>query len=69
VDNREVFQTICCIGTPIRDPNGNITAAISFADAAMNLCLTWQGEVASHLISAVEAISRKIFPVYERVAH
>jgi IclR family acetate operon transcriptional repressor len=69
VDNREVYQTICCVGAPIRDPNGNITAAISFADAARNLSSMWQEEVAGQLISAAEAISRKIFPVYEGMAH
>jgi DNA-binding IclR family transcriptional regulator len=69
VDNKEVYQAICCIGAPIRDPDGNITAAISFADSAMNLCPAWQEEVAGQLISAAETISRKIFPVYERVAH
>jgi DNA-binding IclR family transcriptional regulator len=69
VDNREVYQAICCIGAPIRDPDGNITAAISFADSARNLCPVWQEEVAGELISAAETISRKIFPVYEGVAH
>jgi DNA-binding IclR family transcriptional regulator len=69
VDDREVFQTICCIGAPIRDTSGNITAAISFADAAKNLCPTWQEEVAGQLISTAETISRKIFPVFERVTH
>jgi len=69
VDDREVYQTICCIGAPIRDPDGNITAAISFADSARNLCPAWQEEVAGQLISTAETISRKIFPVYERVTH
>ncbi len=69
VDDREVFHTICCIGAPVRDPNGNIAAAISFADTARNLCPTWQDEVAGQLISTAEAISRKIFPVYETVTH
>jgi DNA-binding IclR family transcriptional regulator len=69
VDNREVFQTICCVGAPIRDPHGNITAAISFADTAANLCPSWEEEVAGELIAAAGAIGRKIFPVYERIAH
>jgi IclR family acetate operon transcriptional repressor len=69
VDDREVYQTICCIGAPIRDPEGNITAAISFADSSRNLCTTWREEVAGQLISTAETISRKIFPVYENVAH
>ncbi|HWA68509.1 MAG TPA: IclR family transcriptional regulator [Rhizomicrobium sp.] len=69
VDNREVCQTICCVGAPIRDPNGNIAAAISFADTAMNFCSTWQEEVLGGLVSATEKISRKIFPVYQMTAH
>ena len=69
VDNREVFQTICCLGAPIRDPHGNVTAAISFADAADNLCRSWEDDVSGQLISAADAICRKIFPVYERVTH
>ncbi len=69
VDNREVFQTIACVGAPIRDPLGNITAAISFADSAGNLCRSWEEEISGQLISATAAISSKIFPVYERVAH
>jgi DNA-binding IclR family transcriptional regulator len=69
IDNREVFQSICCVGAPILDPNGNTTAAISFADAADNLCRTWQEDVSGQLFSAAEAIGRKIFPVYERMVH
>jgi len=69
VDQREVFQTICWVGAPIRDPGGTTIAALSFADAAGNLCQTWQDEVAGRLISAAETISRKIFPAYAKVAH
>jgi len=69
VDNREAFQTICCVGAPIRDPGGNITAAISFADTAGNFCESWQADVSGQLIATAEGISRKIFPVYERVTH
>jgi IclR family acetate operon transcriptional repressor len=69
VDDREAYQTICCVGVPIRDPEGNITAARSFADSAQNLCSTWQEEVAGQLISTAETISRKIFPVYENATH
>jgi DNA-binding IclR family transcriptional regulator len=69
VDNREAYQTICCIGVPIRDPEGNISAAISFADAAGNLCRTWEEEVSGQLAAAAGEISRKIFPVYERKTH
>jgi DNA-binding IclR family transcriptional regulator len=69
VDDREAYQTICCVGVPIRDPNGNITAAISFADSSRNLCPAWQEEVAGQLIATAETISRKIFPVYEKTAH
>jgi DNA-binding IclR family transcriptional regulator len=69
VDDREVFQTICCIGAPVLDPGGNTIAALSFADSANNLCQSWQEEVAGRLIAAAEAIGRKIFPVYGQVAH
>ena len=69
VDNREAFQTICCIGAPIRDPAGNITAAISFADGAGNLCRAWEDEIAGHLIAAAAVVSRKIFPVHDGPVH
>lgn len=69
VDNREVFQTIACVGAPIRDPHGNIAAAISFADAAGNMCGSWEEDVSGALISAADAISRKIFPVYDGMTH
>jgi DNA-binding IclR family transcriptional regulator len=69
VDNREAYQTICCVGAPVRDPEGSTIAAISFADSAQNLCLSWQEEVAGHLMSAAEAISRKIFPAHGQGAH
>ena len=69
VDNKEVFQTICCVGVPILDPDGNIAAAISFADTAMNLCPTWQQEVLGRLMLAKEKVSRRLFPVYGMSAH
>jgi DNA-binding IclR family transcriptional regulator len=69
IDGREVIQNICCVGAPVRDPGGLTIAAISFADDAGNFCRTWEEEVAGQLLSAAEAISRKIFPVYERVRH
>jgi len=69
VDNREVFQTICCVGVPVLDPAGNTIAALSFADTASNLCQAWQEELAGRLVSAAETIGRKIFPVYGQVAH
>jgi DNA-binding IclR family transcriptional regulator len=69
VDDREVFQTIACVGAPVRDPLGHTIAAISFADAASNVCRSWEEEVSGHLLSAADVISRKIFPVYERVTH
>jgi len=64
-----VYKTICCVGVPIHDPDGNTVAAISFADTAMNLCSTWQQEVHGRLMSAKEKVSRKIFPLYEIAAH
>jgi IclR family acetate operon transcriptional repressor len=69
VDDREVFQTICCIGVPVRDPRGNITAAISFADGADNYCAAWREDVSGQLMAAADTIGRKIFPVYDAVAH
>ena len=69
VDNREVFQTIACVGAAIRDPDGDIAAAISFADSASNLSRDWEQEISGHLLAAADAISRKIFPVRERVTH
>jgi IclR family acetate operon transcriptional repressor len=69
VDDREAFQSICCIGAPIRDPRGGTAAAISFADTAGNLCANWQEDVAGQLIAAAQTIGRKIFPVYEAAAH
>jgi DNA-binding IclR family transcriptional regulator len=69
VDSKEVYQTICCIGAPIRDPSGGTAAAISFADNANSFCRTWEEEVSGQLISAAGAISRKIFPIYEGVRH
>ena len=69
VDNREAFQTIACVGVPIRDPHGHITAAISFADAADNLCPVWEEDVSGQLIAAADAIGRKIFPLHDGVSH
>jgi IclR family acetate operon transcriptional repressor len=69
VDNKEVFQTICCVGAPVRDPAGNTIAALSFADSSSNMCQTWQDEVAGRLIAAADTISRKIFPMQCQMAH
>jgi DNA-binding IclR family transcriptional regulator len=69
VDKREVCETIACVGAPIRDPMGNTIAAISFADAASNVCNTWEEEASGQLLSAAHAISKKIFPVFQRIIH
>ncbi len=69
VDDREVFQTIVCVGAPVRDPLGNIVAALSFADAAGNLCRGWEQDVSGELTAAAGAIGRKIFPVYDGIRH
>jgi IclR family pca regulon transcriptional regulator len=69
IDNREVIPNICCVGVPICDPAGRTVAAMSLADAADNLSSSWEEEVSGHLLAAADAISRKIFPVYEAVAH
>jgi DNA-binding IclR family transcriptional regulator len=68
VDNREVCQTICCVGTPIRDPMGNTVAAISLADSADNMGSAWEEDAAGHLLAAAAAVNRKIFPVYRQAA-
>lgn len=69
VDYREVYQTICCVGAPVRDPGGNIIAALSVADTSQHFCPTWQQEMAGQLIAAAEAVSRKVFPLYDKVQH
>ena len=68
VDNREVSQGICCLGVPIADPDGNIVAAISLADHADNIGRMWEEEVAGQLLTAADAINRKIFPFHRRQA-
>jgi IclR family acetate operon transcriptional repressor len=69
VDHREVYQTICCVGAPVRDPEGNTIAALSIADAADNYCPTWQQEMAGQLMAAAETVSRKVFPLYDKAKH
>lgn len=69
VDNREAFQSVCCVGAPVRDPGGNTVAAISFADSADNFSPSWEQDMSSQLLDVAETIGRKIFPLYERVAH
>lgn len=68
-DHREVILNNCCLGAPICDPVGGTIAAVSFADCADNLCKNWEEEVSGRLLSAGKSVSRKIFPVYEAVAH
>jgi DNA-binding IclR family transcriptional regulator len=69
VDKMEVFQDICCVGAPIRDPRGNTIAALSFADSARNLCRSWEEDVAGHLMAAAGAIGRRMFPLQGKTAH
>jgi len=69
IDNREVFPTICCVGAPIRDPNGRTVAAMSFADSAERFCRAWEDDVSGNLLSAAREISRKIFPACHDVTH
>jgi DNA-binding IclR family transcriptional regulator len=61
VDDREVYQTICCVGAPIRDPRGQIIASVSMADTAAHMSRGWKNEVSSALVSTAAMISRKIY--------
>lgn len=69
VDCAEAFPTICCIGTPIRDPGGNTMAAISFADTSDNLSRSWEDDVAGELLAVAEKISRRISPAQTGIAY
>lgn len=62
VDDRETFQTICCIGAPILDPDGQVIASLSLADTAAHMGPGWKDEVSSALVAAAAAISRKVYP-------
>lgn len=62
IDNREVFQTICCIGTPILDPSGQTIAALSLADTSEHMGLSWRDEVSHALTAAAATITGKMFP-------
>jgi len=64
VDNREVFPDICCVGVPIRDPNGNTIAAISVADKAVHMGYLRQDEMYDALSTAAVMIRHRIFPSY-----
>ncbi len=62
VDDREVFQTICCIAAPIRDPSGQTIAAISLTDTSDHMGGGWRDRVSEALISTAEMVTRKIYP-------
>jgi len=64
IDDREVYSTICCVGVPIRDPNGQVVAALSLADTAAHMSPGWKDEVSAALGSAAASISRKVYPSY-----
>ena len=64
VDDREVFQTICCVAAPILDPDGNTVAAISLSDTSEHMGHGWRDRVSEALISAAEMVTRKIYPSY-----
>jgi IclR family acetate operon transcriptional repressor len=64
VDDREVFQSICCVAAPIRDPSGQTIAAISLADTSDHMGSGWRNEVSAALISTAETVTRKIYPSY-----
>jgi DNA-binding IclR family transcriptional regulator len=62
VDDREVHPSICCVGAPIRDPDGRIIAAISMADTSAHMGPGWKDEVSTALVSAARQVSRKVYP-------
>jgi DNA-binding IclR family transcriptional regulator len=62
LDNKEAYQTICCIGAPIRDPSGQTVAAISLADTSAHMGSGWRSEISAALISAANSIGRKVYP-------
>jgi IclR family transcriptional regulator, acetate operon repressor len=64
VDDREVFQTICCVAAPILDPGGRTIAALSLSDASERMGNQWRNEVSEALIEAAEMVTRKIYPSY-----
>jgi DNA-binding IclR family transcriptional regulator len=69
IDDREVDQTVCCIGAPVRDPNGQTVAAISMADSAAHMGPGWRDEISAALISAAATISRKVYPSHAILAN
>jgi DNA-binding IclR family transcriptional regulator len=64
VDDREGYSTICCVGVPIRDPRGQVVAALSLADTAAHMSPGWKNEVSTALVAAASSISRKVYPSY-----
>ncbi len=64
VDDREVFQTICCVAAPILDPDGRTIAAISLSDTSEHMGNGWRDRVSEALISTAEMVTRKIYPSY-----
>lgn len=62
VDDREGLPTVCCVGVPILDPNGQTIAALSVADTAAHMSSGWCTKTYHALRSSAEDISRKIYP-------
>jgi DNA-binding IclR family transcriptional regulator len=62
IDDKEAYQTLCCIGAPIRDPSGQTMAAISLADTSAHMGSGWRNEISDALVSAASLISRKVYP-------
>jgi DNA-binding IclR family transcriptional regulator len=69
IDDKEAYQTICCIGAPIRDPSGQTIAAISLADTSAHMGPGWRNEISGALISTADLISRKVYPSHAAVAN
>lgn len=62
IDDREAYQTLCCIGAPIRDPSGQTMAAISLADTSAHMGPRWRHEISGALVSAASLISQRVYP-------
>jgi IclR family acetate operon transcriptional repressor len=62
VDDREISQSVYCIGVPILDPHGQTIAAISIADTPVHVGPQRDDNVRHALLSAASSISRKMFP-------
>ncbi len=61
VNDREISQSVYCIGVPIRDLRGKTIAAISIADTPVHVGRQPEDNVRQAFLSTASSISRKIF--------